>query len=288
MGSKNMAQWEIGMSYETIMVNLSLDQPNDVRIAVALDLADRFNARIIGIAATDLSPPLYFTTGEAAEQLVSEGQASLAHKLSDLETLFRQAAGSRSDRSEWRCSREMPVRYVAREARAADILVTGQGRGSGLSDPFAQADLRDLVMQVGRPILVVPHDVVWLHLKSCLVAWKDTREARRAVVDSLPMLRQANEVTVLEVVEAGSDKSMALRRVRDVVSWLECHGIAASPLVSEEEGDATAQIEVVASRIDAGLVIAGAYGHTRFREWVFGGVTRRLMDATDRCTLFSH
>ena len=65
------------------------------------------------------------------------------------------------------------------------------------------------------------------------------------------------------------------------------HGVIASHRVPAECGNAAAQLDRIASEVGAGLVIAGAYGHSRFREWVFGGVTKRLLTPSSRCSLLS-
>jgi nucleotide-binding universal stress UspA family protein len=143
------------------------------------------------------------------------------------------------------------------------------------------------VMQAGRPVLVVPDGCNWPDLRRVMIAWKDTAEARRAVSDALPLLRQSTEVTVVEIVEDEVDRAPALSRVKDVGAWLSRHGVVASELVPAEKSNAAEQIEQIASGVRAGLVVAGAYGHSRLREWVFGGVTRRLLNPSDRCTLLS-
>ena len=143
-------------------------------------------------------------------------------------------------------------------------------------------------MQAGRPVLVVSDTFNWLDLRSVLVAWKDTAEARRAVSDALPVLRQSTEVTVVEIVEGEADRAAALSRVGDVVAWLSRHGVRASEQVPEQRGDAATQLEQIASDVGAGVVIAGAYGHSRLSEWILGGVTRRLINPSNRCSLLSH
>ena len=125
---------------------------------------------------------------------------------------------------------EMPIRFVGREARNADIIVIGQSRDSAFTDPFARVNPSDLVMQAGRPLLVVPEAAGWLDLRSVLVAWKDTPEARRAIVDLLPLLRKAKDVTIAEIVEDGGSREAALKRTVDVVTWLSHHDIAANAL----------------------------------------------------------
>jgi nucleotide-binding universal stress UspA family protein len=192
----------------------------------------------------------------------------------------------RAKNVEWRCSLELPARYIAREARAADIVVAA-GEGHAIVDPLAVAGPNDLVMQVGRPLLVVPPSVRWLDLRSALVAWKDGAEARRAIADALPLLGKAGEVVVAAIAEDEKDRSEMLRQAEDVVSWLSRHGIQASSMVPEKIGNAQIQLDRIAADITAGFVVAGAYGHSRFREWVLGGVTQHLVEQDARCSLLS-
>ena len=276
------------MTYKTVMVGLALGQPNDARLEVAAQLAERFGARVIGTAAAEFSPPLYFTEGEPAQRLIDQGWAAVRNRLKELESAFRAAMQNRAVEVEWRCGEDFPTRFIVQQARACDIIVVGEASRGGLADPFVQVNPSDLVMQVGRPLLVVPETCNWLDLRSVLVAWKDTAEARRAVSDALPLLRKSSEVTIVEIVEDEADRAAALLRVEDVAAWLSRHGVRASQQVPGQCGDAAAQLEQVASDVGAGVVIAGAYGHSRLSEWILGGVTRRLINPANRCSLLSH
>jgi nucleotide-binding universal stress UspA family protein len=277
------------MTYATVMVSLALDQPNEARLEAAGQFAERFDAGITGIAAAQFSPPLYFTSGEQAQNLIDRGRASIEQRISELEAQFREATRNRAKRIDWRCAIDFPVRYILQEARCADIIVSG-GQGGALSDQFAVASPKDLVMQAGRPLLVAPDNANWFDLRSVLVAWKDTPEARRAAAASLPMLRKARDVTVAEIIEQGGSRSAAESRVRDVVAWLSRHGVAASGLVPDHDGgrDATVQLDGVAADVGAGVIVAGAYGHSRFRELILGGMTAHLIAQSTRCVLLSH
>lgn len=277
------------MTYATVMVSLALDQSNAARLEAAGELAERFDAAIVGIAASQFSPPLYFTSGELAQDLIDEGQASIKKRIAELEVQFRQAVKNRANHVEWRSAIDFPARYVLREARCADIIVTGVDRGA-LSDPLAQASPKDLVMQAGRPLLVVPDSADWVDLRSVLVGWKDTTEARRAIANALPVLRKARSVTVAEIAETKDSRSAAASRVRDVAAWLSRHGVSAAELVADrdEDRDAAGQLDGIAADVGAGLIVAGAYGHSRFRELVLGGMTQHLITQPARCVLLSH
>lgn len=277
------------MTYATVMVSLALDQPNDARLQVAGEFAERFEAAIIGVAAAQFAPPLYFTDGAEAQGLIDQGEASVKRRLAGLEAQFRAATRNRAGHAEWRSAMDFPTRFVLAQARCADIVVSG-GHSPAFSDAFALASPKDLVMQAGRPLLVVPDGVNWLDLRSVLVAWKDTPEARRAVADALPMLRKAGEVTIVEIPEDDDARSTVMARVTDVAAWLARHGISAIARVSDGARNETAAalLETVAGDVGAGLIVAGAYGHSRFRELILGGVTQYLVTQSARCVLLSH
>jgi nucleotide-binding universal stress UspA family protein len=276
------------MTYATVMVCLALGQPNDARLEIAGQLAEQFDARMIGIAAAQFGPPLYFMDGQQAQVLIEQGEASIKKRLAEIEAQFREATRHRPGHPEWRSAIDFPARYILQEARCADIIVSG-GHSPAFSDAFALASPKDLVMQAGRPLLVAPDTVNWLDLRRVLVAWKDTPEARRAIADSIPLLRKSKEITVAEILEDGH-RSAATSRVKDVIAWLSRHGVSASERVTEinESRNAATQLDEIAGEVGASLIVAGAYGHSRFRELVLGGVTQHFVTQSARCVLLSH
>jgi|ERR1700722_9768532 len=274
------------MTYTTVMVSLALDRSNDACLEIAGQLVKRFAACAIGVAAGEFRPPLYFVEG-AAQEVFVEGHAALRNRIAEVEAQFR-AAMHRAMAVEWRCAEDFPTRFIVRQARAADIIVAGEGGRDVLADPFTQANPNDLLMQTGRPLLIVPDGIDWLDLRSVLVAWKDTSECRRAVADALPILREAKDVIVAGIVEDEADRASVSSGMEDLVAWLLRHGVVAGERVPAECGNAAAQLERIATEVGAGLVVAGAYGHSRFREWVFGGLTKTLVNPSSRCSLLSH
>ena len=121
-----------------------------------------------------------------------------------------------------------------------------------------------------------------------MVAWKDCREAQRAVASALPMLKAAAVAHVIEIcAPEGMDDARA--RIADVAAFLGHHDIVASAQVLEGDGGArSSQILKFAEEHEAGLLVAGGYGHARMREWVLGGVTHGLLGSAPVCLLLSH
>lgn len=276
------------MTLASVMVSLGLDQSNDARLELAGQLAEQFGAAVIGIAAAQFSP-LYFTDGDMAERLIAQGEAAIKKRLAELESEFRQALRNRTCKSvEWRSALDFPIRHALREARSADIIVTG-GHAPALSDAFTLASPKDLVMQAGRPVLLAPDGAGWLDLRTVLVAWKDTAGARRALSDALPLLLRAKNVVIAEIPEGNDEQAAAPANIADVAAFLSRHGIVATTRVAETRGrGVTAELDEIAQDLAAGLIVAGAYGHSRFRELVLGGVTEHLVTQSNHCVLLSH
>ena len=194
-----LAGYPATMSYATIMVQVDADGEADGRIHVAAQLADRFQSRLIGISSWTPRPPLA-VEAVVVDAETPEGVASRNAALKARGERFKRVAGLVDRRMEWRCDQEFPTPYVIREARAADLLVIGRERKN--LDPYLFVDPASLLLGVGRPVLLVPPDVNSIDITKVVVAWKDTREAQRAVRDALPLLQQAEMIVLTGIYES--------------------------------------------------------------------------------------
>ncbi len=275
------------MTYATLMVHLEIGRSNGALLQIAGNLAQRFHAGVIGIAACQPLQIVYgdgFITGD----LIEEDRNEMARELQKAEADFRSALEARAASIEWRSTVLLAALsdYLAREARGADLVITGVASGNVLDAPRA-ANTSDLVMQVGRPVLIVPGSTDNVELNRVVVGWKDTRETRRAVYDALPVLKMATHVAVVEICDE-EDLAPARMRLNDVVAWLGRHGVVAQLFALPSSGTDTAQLYAIAEEQNADVIVAGAYGHSRLREWVLGGVTRDLLLNARRCSFVSH
>lgn len=275
------------MSYATLMVYLDLDHSNDARLNIAGALAERFEASVIGVAACLQTMPLYFTDGFVADSLIDQDRAEIEKRLCATEERFRASLAGRAKRIEWRCAMTPPTAYVAEQCRAADLVIIGANRDGRSLDPLRQLVPSDLVTSAGRPILLVPQELEALTANRIVIGWKDTREARRAVSDALPWLQSCEKAIVAEIDEIDAP-AFARTRVDDVVAWLGRHGVKASGIVRPLIARAAEELEAIAQQEEADLIVAGAFGHSRFREWILGGVTRDLVTRSPRGVLLAH
>ena len=153
---------------------------------------------------------------------------------------------------------------------------------------YLSVDPGEAILKMGRPTLVVPEGAHTLRAERVVVGWKDTREARRAVRDAVPFLQKATRVTIVEACGEGEDQT-ALGRLDDVARYLSRHRIEAGPrVILRQEGSGAAQLIEIAHEERADLLVTGAYGHSRFGEAMFGGVTRELLLNSPICCLMSH
>jgi nucleotide-binding universal stress UspA family protein len=272
----------------TLMVHLELGHANPKLLQAAADLAGRLNADVMGIAACQPLQIIY-GDGYVSGDLIEQDREELEKEINDAETEFRAALQKHSGSLEWRSTvtfRSL-ADYLADQARCADLVITGVDRSGSIFDSSRHVDIGDLIMQLGRPALIVPAAAGKVSLQRVLIGWKDTRESRRAALDALPLLKKADHVAVCEIA---SEEGMAAAhaRLEDVVSWLKRDGIAAEPVAALSTADDATRLNAVASDQAADVIVAGAYGHSRLREWALGGVTKDLLLRADRCSFVSH
>lgn len=255
-------------------------------VGLAAGLAVRFSASLIGCSAIAMRPPVAvegIVLGEVTEALIGEIRA----KLKSRGAWFRRnAAGIAPQEVQWRSEMDFPDFVVTREARAADLLIVP--RTASVRDAYTALDTAAVVLRAGRPVLVVPESQETLRAEHVIVGWKDTREARRAIVDALPFLHGAARVSIVAITEEADEKTSA-SAVSDVIAWLAHHRIEAAPVtVVHRVGSGAAELIRHAEAEGADLIVTGAWGHSRLGEWVFGGMTRELLHGSPVCCLMSH
>jgi nucleotide-binding universal stress UspA family protein len=271
------------MPLSAIMVSVDFDEGTDERVGAAADLARRFNSRLIGVAGWPLGAV------DATIPAAASGKIRQKRALEQLELLgekFRRCAGAIPQGVRWRSSTNFPREVIPIEARAADLVIIRQ---EGLTDDvYRTYDPGTIILGAGRPVLTVPKGMNRLHASEVLVAWKDTREARRAVFDALPLLKEAKRVSI--AVAKSQDTENVDAPAADIRQYLLGHKVPVEPQivirspVFGEEGRALLEL---ADERHVDLIVAGAYGRTRLSEWIFGGVTRELLLRSAVPCLFS-
>jgi nucleotide-binding universal stress UspA family protein len=278
------------MTYRTIAVYLDDSKHCKGRIDVATQLARRFDAHLMGMYVTEPIPDAHALQDPwLAERLATRSRAA-AERCEIARALFDGRAGEiDAARREFR---EIDTDAVdGMNSLYADLIIVGQNdpdeRSLTTSSGFAEL----LTLTAGRPVLFVPYFTETFPTLGTrvLVAWNGSREATRAVIDALPVLKKAARVTAI-VVNAKRDRKEHIDiPAADISLFLARHGVKveATQSVTDEisVGDELL-VRVADGAFD--LLVMGAYGHSRLREIVLGGVTQTLLQHMTVPVLMSH
>ncbi|AHG48898.1 hypothetical protein RLEG12_08140 (plasmid) [Rhizobium leguminosarum bv. trifolii CB782] len=273
------------MTYKSILLNLNIDGMVAPIIKLGVEMARRFDARLIGFSAADVPPPIVMEGGTTfeGESMMLQLQ-NIERRIEDLRAELEGLAGTTVE-TEWRGAVGNPTRLLINAACAADLIVTASPKGFISGNVHRSVDLGNLILQAGRPVFVAANDQKSIRLNKIIVGWKNTREARRAVVDAMPFLQIAQEVRIITINEKATDAIW--NSLNDVVAFLSRHGVKAKAEIFPEKSDGGAIIDV-ADAMHSDLIISGGYGHSRLREWIFGGATRSLLENDRLNRIMSH
>jgi nucleotide-binding universal stress UspA family protein len=249
------------MAISDILVYADPTAPSAERLDIAFRLARRVEAYLIGVVPEDAA-----AVGERFEKMLLN------------ESLL----------GEWHMAIGLTEPFVTRWAHCADLVILGQrlpGHDTGLYRP------EDVIPSCSRPVLVVPYagrrpDRLG---ENVLVAWNGSREASRAVQDSLPFMSASSAVTVL-VVDP-DDELADVELAQDLVAHLGRHGLNARTQVIRDDLATIAVSDTILTQVaelDADLLVMGAYSHSRFREIILGGVTRDILRDMNVPVLMAH
>jgi nucleotide-binding universal stress UspA family protein len=263
------------MEFRSILVNLDVDSRSSDLLRVAIDLAERFGAEISAVAGAWPTTDLVALEGTAIAVGSDDAERKqLEDRLQGLEVDFIAKVPAKL-RGSCVTLLAAPNEIVATAARRADLILVDSWAGEKVAS--RNLDVGALLLSAGRPVLLVADGNTHVSAKTIIVGWKDGREARRAVADAMPLLRSATEVIVAAIDEGTAMEQKA--SVEDVLAWLRLHGVAANGDVYPLVGTHAETLQSLARHWEADLIVAGAFGHSRMREQLFGGVTRDLLAA---------
>lgn len=254
------------------------------RIALAMELAERFTAHLTAVyARRPIVSPRYIGTyipADVVQQLesISDAEERQAREM------FDAALAKSNVETHWQSSGESPARALRIAGRNSDLMVL---RPEPLNDPDAHRFYNpgEVVLGLGRPALIAPlASDGKFPVRHALIAWNSSREAARAVHDALPLLLVSERVSAVTFGEPAYGDAQL-----DIKQYLARHGLKSEwqrlPASDVTTGDA---LLAFSDQIGADLIVAGAYGRSRLSELVFGGVTRHLLRHATVPVLMSH
>jgi nucleotide-binding universal stress UspA family protein len=267
------------MSYKTVLVHCDGNPKTAHRVAVALQVAQRHGARLVGVHVQEPFNVPPFTEGAIVmDDLFRAYDAAAKADLEAAVAIFHKVVKGGGVSTEWRVAKGYSDTELAVQARYADIVVVGQTEPGNKS--LTPTDLPETIaLSTGRPVLVVPHiGAPYKVGKKMMLCWNASRESARAASDALPLLREAEEVIVLAIDPRASNRGHGAEPGADAAVWLSRHGVKVT--VQRDvapDGDVGDVILSRAADHDVDLIVMGLYGHSRMREMVLGGASRTLL-----------
>ncbi len=281
------------MGVKDILVHLDTTEQAATRLRLAAEMARRHAAHLTGLLVIDVMlPPLAggeMGGGTMLADLLEQMRQTALADAARVETAFRERLRLDGLSGEWRQVEGATAELVALHARYADLVLLGQEDPEG-SQPAAGPVIEQVLFASGRPVLLVPYAGRFESLgRRVLIGWNASREAARAVNDALPLLMQAETVTVLAINPRRGVGGHGEEPGADIALHLARHGVKVNVEHTVTSGISDAETLLnYAADLSADLLVIGAYGHSRFRELVLGGVTRTLLREMTVPVLMAH
>lgn len=280
-------------TYQTILVHNDQSASSRNKLSVAIGLSRAFAAQLVGVYLDDSPEIAPSLAALLPDETVAEFLRNSANVQRVAEEAFRQDASAAGVPDvEWRAPAGAPIEAAVAHARCADLIVVGQPQHSDGDWSFAAQLVAAVLLESGRPMLVVPYIGAPAAVgTNILVAWDGGREATRAIADAMPLLARARQVSVA-CLDPGASTRGADGPARDrLAAYLRRHGVNAR-IEHDQLGEGDVAVgDWLLSRgadLSADLIVMGGYGQPRWRERVLGGATRALLTAMTMPVLMAH
>ncbi len=280
------------MAYKNLLVHLDETEACKGRVAAAIALARTQGAHLTGLALViEASVPAYIG-GQLPVEVVDVQRAQMLERGRATAAVFDKALAAAGQEGESRVVSGLDVdaaRVISLHARHADLVILGQEEPEAATG-VPPHTVEDVILSAGRPALVIPYIGAGKTLgQRAMVAWDASRESARAVNDALPLLEQAKAVTVLSVNPRPGVDRHGEEPGADIALHLARHGVKVEVQHTQvEEIDVGDTVLSRLADLGSDLLVMGAYGHSRLRELVLGGVTRTLLESMTVPVLMSH
>jgi nucleotide-binding universal stress UspA family protein len=276
--------------YRRISVHLDHGFDCKRRIEAALALAKRHKAELVGIYANAAPPQYYYGESVLMSRSLGIIKELQAQSRDAVETAFLEAAAEADVPAFMRAGTSSPSETVALLGRTTDLIVVSQENREDVEAAHEIEFVEQTLLTAGRPVLAIPSSGEFPVIGDrVLCCWDGSREAARALADAAPILRLASHMTVLSMNEgAASPKHEA--PFEDLATYCVAQGMPAPEHVRRDIKGVGVGSTILNAAADhsADLIVMGAYGHSKLRQWALGGATASILKSMTVPVMFSH
>jgi nucleotide-binding universal stress UspA family protein len=285
------SDWRKTMEFKNILIHLDHSSGCQNRLVAAFELARTFDARISGLfVVPDYVVPSYVEAQISVDVITEVTEKALA-RARDTLAEYQKLADEAGVSMQGHVLEGQLIPILREHSKYSDLLVLGQDQPEDL-DNASYGLANSLLFEGACACMVVPHSgKLKPPGKRVLLTWNASRESARALREAMPLLAQAETVVVLSSEPGNNDASTANGHphAQELARFLESHGIEAiSSGISDPDMGTTDAIVGQAAEMNADLIVMGAYGHTRLREIILGGVTRDLLKQAPVTLFLAH
>lgn len=281
--------------YKTIIVHVDGSPQQESRLRAAAMLAEAHDAHLIGSGATGMSwLDFALLTGSMGAPMMPDSDfKGLREAVSlRLEAFAAEARRQGVTSLETRLVEDDPRYALLLQSRYADLTVLSRDSEPDPALPVLER-VRGLpehiILHGVRPVLVVPDAYKSQPIPgTAVVGWDGSMQAIRAIDGALPLLQRAESVKLALINPDELSELHGEEPGADMALYLARQGVQVDVLVERTRATTGDALMSMARTCGAGLLVSGAYGHSRFREWVLGGVTRELLERAPVPVLFAH
>ncbi len=277
--------------YRRISVHLDHGFDCKRRTELALGLARRHKAELVGIYASSAPPQYYYGESVMMSRSLNVMKEIQAQNRGAVQNAFLEAAAAADVPAVVRAGESSPSATVALHGRASDMIIVSQYNRDDVEAAHETEFVEQTLLSAGRPVLVLPSSgsfpVVGERVMLC---WDGSREAARALADAAPLLRAASHLVVLTMDEGAATRNVEAIPFEDLVSYCVAQGMPAPDHVRRDIKGVGVGSTIINAAADhsADLIVMGAYGHSKFREWAMGGATASILKSMTVPIMFSH
>ena len=277
------------MTIKDIGIHVDHTEQSKVRIKTGFELAKRLGANVTALYCQPEAQLPSYSGYPIAITIIDQLDKTIEQQANEAQALFDEVAANYEVQSSWRKTHGDVIQNIALESRIFDLIILGQAHPDHNQGETSRI-VDHILLEAGRPCLVLPYTYQDQEFgRNSLITWNGSRESSRAIHDALPLLKLGDKALLVVSDPSKTSFSKVDMPGTLMASHLARHDIEVELKLSYSDDIKTSEnLLSLACDEGADMIVMGAYGHSRFRELVLGGMTREILSSMTVPVFMSH